>query len=131
MDNSAVDAVTLAGSVAGHDLSLWGLFLKADWVVKAVMLVLVLASFWSWAIIFEKGLRYRRLRAQADVFEDDFWSGGSLEELYDKIGGRPDHPMELLFASAMREWRRSTSRGIAGERRWLGQAKRVASIASR
>lgn len=115
MDNSAVDAVTIAGSVASHDMSMWALFLKADWVVKSVMLLLVLASFWSWAIIFEKGIRYRRLSGQADAFEDEFWSGGSLEELYDRIGGRPGHPMELLFASAMREWRRSTARGIASE----------------
>ena len=113
MDTSAVDAVTIAGSMAGHDMSMWGLFVKADWIVKSVMLVLILASFWSWAIIFEKGLRYRRLRGQANTFEDEFWSGGSLEELYDRIGGRPGHPMELLFASAMREWRRSTARGLA------------------
>ncbi len=115
MDNQAVDAIALAGSVAAADFSLWGLFLKADWLVKAVMLVLVGASFWCWAIIFEKGLRFRRLRAQADAFEDSFWSGGSLEELFDKIGTRPDHPMELLFVSAMREWRRSTSKGLSGE----------------
>ncbi|MDP6692367.1 MAG: protein TolQ [Alphaproteobacteria bacterium] len=115
MENQAVDAVALAGSVAAADFSLWGLFLKADVLVKAVMLVLVGASFWCWAIIFEKGIRFRRLRAQSDAFEDSFWSGGSLEELFDKIGNRPDHPMELLFVSAMREWRRSTSKGLSGE----------------
>ena len=115
MGNQAVDAVALAGSIAATDFSLWGLFLKADLLVKAVMLVLVGASFWCWAIIFEKGIRFRRLRAQADAFEDSFWSGGSLEELFDKIGTRPDHPMELLFVSAMREWRRSTSKGLVGE----------------
>ena len=115
MGNQGVDAVALAGSIAATDFSLWGLFLKADLLVKAVMLVLVGASFWCWAIIFEKGIRFRRLRAQADAFEDSFWSGGSLEELFDKIGTRPDHPMELLFVSAMREWRRSTSKGLVGE----------------
>ncbi|MDP7546853.1 MAG: Tol-Pal system subunit TolQ, partial [Alphaproteobacteria bacterium] len=113
MENQAVDAVALAGSVAVADFSLWGLFLKADILVKAVMVVLVVASFWCWAIIFEKGIRFRRLRAQADEFEDSFWSGGSLEELFDRIGSRPDHPMEILFVSAMREWRRSTSKGLA------------------
>jgi len=115
MENQAVDAVALAGSVAAADFSLWALFLKADVLVKVVMMVLVLASIWCWAIIFEKGFRFRRLRAQADQFEDSFWSGGSLEDLFDRIGTRPDHPMELLFVSAMREWRRSTSKGLAGE----------------
>jgi biopolymer transport protein TolQ len=115
MGNQAVDAVTLAGSIAATDLSLWGLFLKSDIVVKTVMIVLMLASFWSWAIVIEKWLRFRRLRSQADSFEDDFWSGGSLEDLYDRIGDSPEHPMELLFASAMREWRRSTARGLSSD----------------
>ena len=115
MGNQAVDAVTLAGSIAATDLTLWGLFLKSDIVVKTVMVILILASFWCWAIVFEKWLRFRRLRSQADEFEDAFWSGGSLEELYDRIGDRPDHPMELLFASAMREWRRSTARGLSSD----------------
>jgi biopolymer transport protein TolQ len=115
MENQAVDAIALAGSIAAADFSLWALFLKADILVKVVMMVLVLASIWCWAIIFEKGIRFRRLRTQADDFEDSFWSGGSLEDLFDRIGTRPDHPMELLFVSAMREWRRSTSKGLAGE----------------
>jgi biopolymer transport protein TolQ len=113
MEKEAVEAVTLAGSVASADLSLWALFVKADMLVKAVMVLLVLASFWCWAIIFEKTIRYRRLRQMADEFEDVFWSGGSLEDLYDRVGDRPEHPMELLFSSAMREWRRSTARGLA------------------
>jgi biopolymer transport protein TolQ len=115
MENQAVDAVVLAGSVASGDLSLWGMFMKADAIVKTVMAMLVLASFWCWAIIFEKSIRYRRLRNLADDFEDAFWSGGSLEDLYDRIGDRPSHPMELLFASAMREWRRSTARGLSDD----------------
>ena len=130
--NQAVDAVALAGSVAATDLSLWSLFLKADFIVKAVMVLLLLASFWCWAIIVEKWIRFRRLKAQADQFEDQFWSGGSLEDLYDKIGARPEHPMELLFASAMREWRRSTAKGLsdddtlrAGIRERIGQVMHV------
>ncbi len=115
MGSDTVDAVTLAGSITTIDLSLWGLFLKSDIVVKAVMLVLIVASFWCWAIVFEKMLRFRRLRAQADEFEEAFWSGGSLEDLYDRVGDRPDHPMELLFTSAMREWRRSTARGLSSD----------------
>ena len=109
MENNAVDAATLAGSVV-HDMSIWGLFIQADFIVKAVMIGLILASFWCWAIIFEKIMRMRRLRRQASQFEESFWSGGSLDDLFDRIGSRPVDPMSAVFSSAMREWRRSTSR---------------------
>ncbi len=66
MQSQAVDALTLAGSVGEVDLSLWGLFLKADLIVKIVIVMLFIASLWCWAIIVEKFLRLRRLTAQAD-----------------------------------------------------------------
>lgn len=111
MANETVEAVGLAGSVA-HDLTVWGLFLQADIVVKIVMVMLLLASVWSWAIIFEKSLKMRRLRSLAEQFEEAFWSGGSLDDLYDRIDKRPPDPMSSLFVSAMREWRRSSSKGV-------------------
>jgi biopolymer transport protein TolQ len=109
----AVDAAALAGSQLANDLSVWNLFLNADLIVKLVILMLVLASIWSWAIIFEKFFRLRRLHNQADEFEDQFWSGGSLEDLYDRIGAQPADPMAAMFSAAMREWRRSVSKGLA------------------
>lgn len=112
MENEAIEAATLAGSVATGDLSLWGLVFRADILVQIVILMLILASFWCWAIIFEKGMKFRRLRRLADDFEDVFWSGGNLDDLYDRVGDHPGHPMELLFTSAMREWRRSTAKGL-------------------
>ncbi|MGH6946401.1 MAG: protein TolQ [Kiloniellales bacterium] len=112
MENQAVEALGLGGSVA-HDLTVWGLFLQADIVVKTVMILLLLASFWTWAIIFEKVLRLRRLKALAEQFEESFWSGGSLEDLYDRIDGRPGDPLASIFVSAMREWRRTAARGGA------------------
>jgi biopolymer transport protein TolQ len=60
-------------------------------------------------------MRFRRLGGQADEFEESFWSGGSLEALYDGMKGGPGHPMELLFVSAMGEWRRSSSMGLTRE----------------
>ncbi len=105
---------SLAGSAAA-DLSIWGLFLQADVIVQAVMLLLILASFWCWAIIFEKTIRMRRLDRQAARFEESFWSGDSLEELYQRIGQRPEDPMAAIFVAAIREWRRSDARGAAGE----------------
>src|SRR3546814_156914 len=94
-------------------MSVWGLFMEADIVVQVVMLLLLLASFWSWAIIFEKVLRLRRLKERAGQFEEAFWSGGSLDDLYDRLDNRPPDPMSSIFVSAMREWRRSAARGIA------------------
>jgi biopolymer transport protein TolQ len=101
----AVDAVTLGA--AGGDLSLWGLFIEADIVVKLVMLGLLGASVWVWAVVFEKWTSLRRVNREADGFEDRFWSGGSLDELYEHEGTKPVHPMAAVFGSAMGEWRRS------------------------
>ncbi|MGP1257037.1 MAG: protein TolQ [Kiloniellales bacterium] len=115
MENEAVQVV---GAAAGaHDLSPWGLFLMADIVVKLVMLMLVVASIWTWAIIFDKTVRLRKLRRRADQFEDNFWSGGSLDQLYDRMGDSANDPQSSVFMAAMREWRRSSARGtrIDGE----------------
>jgi biopolymer transport protein TolQ len=93
--------------MAGGHLSLWGLFLDADIVVKLVMIGLLAASIWVWAITFEKWAALRRVNRAADAFEDRFWSGGSLDDLYDREGTNPSHPMAAVFAAAMGEWRRS------------------------
>lgn len=95
------------------DLSIWSLAAQADVVVKGVMLVLLLASGWTWAIIFDKTRLFRRLAAKADAFEDAFWSGGSLKALYDRVGDAPDHPLAMVFSAAMREWSLS---GAGGQR---------------
>lgn len=112
MQQAAVDALTLAGSVPPPDFSMVGLFFRADFIVKIVLILLLAASFWSWSIIFEKVTRLRRMSRNTGAFEDAFWSGGSLEELYDRIAGKPEDPMAAMFSAAMREWRRSVSKGI-------------------
>jgi len=114
MENAAIDAANLAGSAPPADLTIIGLFMQADVIVKIVILILVLASFWTWAIIFDKVIRIRRLTSQADKFEESFWSGGSLEELFDRISNRPPDPMSAIFVAAMREWRRSAAKGLLG-----------------
>ena len=101
----AVEATNLA--VAGGDLSLIGLFMHADIIVKFVMLLLLAASVWVWAVVFEKYMSLRRVTRAADGFEDRFWSGGSLEDLYEQDGTKPAHPMAAVFGAAMGEWRRS------------------------
>ena len=101
----AVDAANLA--TPGADLSLWGLFIEADIVVKIVMIALLAASVWVWAIVFEKWSSLRKVNREADGFEDRFWSGGSLDELYEQEGQRAAHPMAAVFGAAMGEWRRT------------------------
>lgn len=115
----AIDAINLAGSVDAN-FTMWSLFLKADPVVKAVIVMLILASIWCWAIIFEKLISMKRLNRRSDSFEEVFWSGNSLDELFDEIGSRPKDPMSAVFAAAMREWRRS-SVGNGGSTGSLGQ----------
>ncbi len=112
MEQGIVDSVALAGSTGANDLTIWSLFLRADWIVKVVMGVLVLASIWTWAIILDKLWRLRRLETRALRFEDAFWSGGSLDDLYERVGQRPSDPMTAVFSSAMREWRRSAAKGL-------------------
>ena len=129
MPGNPVDVLPLAGA-APHDLSIVALFLQADTIVKAVMLMLLLASFWSWAVIFDKISKLRRLRRDADSFEESFWSGGSLDDLYDRIGTRPSDPMSAVFAAAMREWRRSVAKGLVASSTREGRACRSASSAS-
>lgn len=102
---------------AMKDMSFWNLFLLAHPVVQAVMVGLLLASVVSWAIMIEKGLMYRRLRQNMDRFEQVFWSGQSLEELYRTLSPRTNHGMAALFVAAMREWHRTKEtggRGIGG-----------------
>ncbi len=114
METTAVEGAAL-GVSAAQELSIWALFLQADIVVKAVMLLLVLASFWTWAIIFEKSVRLRRLRRHADEFEEGFWSGGSLDQLFERLDNSPPDPMSVIFVTAMREWRRFSARSSSSD----------------
>ncbi|TWT12694.1 protein TolQ [Reyranella sp. CPCC 100927] len=106
---------TVAGTVGtgAIDVSFVGMFLHAHLVVQIVMVLLLLASVWSWAIIIEKTLKLRALRRKAEAFEDTFWSGVSLDDLYDRVGDKPEEPLSSVFSGAMREWRRSLSKGLA------------------
>lgn len=111
MENSVIDAVTLSGSVADIDFSIWSLFMRADLIVKAVIVILLLASIWCWAIIFEKIMGLRKLNAGASKFEQSFWSGVSLDDLYSHTGVQPEDPMTSVFVAAMKEWKRAPSAG--------------------
>lgn len=110
--NETVDAVALAGSVAQHDLSMWGLFLQADPIVKAVMIMLVGASVWSWTIIFHKRSQMTSLNRRAARFEDSFWSGESLDKIYQRVKNSKADPMLATFSTGMEEWQTGVAGGL-------------------
>ncbi len=89
------------------DFSLFALFLRATFTVKIVMLILLSASFWGWAIIIQKHIMYRLARREAEEFEQQFWSGEPLDELFEQIGPDPKGQSQRIFASGMIEWQRS------------------------
>jgi biopolymer transport protein TolQ len=123
MPEDAVTEVLLAPDVV--ELSLLALFMQAHIVVKTVIVGLLLASVWSWAIIVNKVLLYSRTRRGMDRFEKVFWSGQSLEELYRSLSGRTPSSMAAVFVAAMREWKRSFE---AGARSPLGLQTRIDKV---
>ncbi|MEM6481291.1 MAG: protein TolQ [Pseudomonadota bacterium] len=101
-----MEAETLALAVEA-DYSLWALYQRATFIVKLVMIMLVIASFWAWSIIIQKIITYRKARSEAETFDRRFWSGDPLDELFDDIGADPGGQSERVFAAGMMEWRRS------------------------
>ncbi|MCB1383988.1 MAG: protein TolQ [Notoacmeibacter sp.] len=101
----------VALAAPGGDLSIWALFMQAGWVVKLVMIGLLLASVWTWAIIVDKAIAFSRMRLALNRFENTFWSGQSLEELYRTLSERKTSGMGSIFVAAMREWKKSFEKG--------------------
>ena len=107
-------------ATAAQTMSMWDLVWASDTVTKVVMIGLIAASVWSWAIIIEKLGTLRQVKQRSRKFEERFWSGGSLDRLYDAIGTHPSDPMSALFVAAMKEWKRTnimkskTDRGLRG-----------------
>lgn len=111
------DVAQSALPLASSDVSLIALFLQAHWIVKTVMLGLLACSVWVWAIAIDKILLYGRTKRAMDRFEQAFWSGESIEELYRTLSTRPTQSMAACFVAAMREWKRSfesQARSFAG-----------------
>lgn len=102
---------SVALTAPGGDLSIWALFWQAGWVVKLVMIGLLVASIWTWAIIIDKLVSFARMRVALNRFEQVFWSGQSLEELYRSLSDRKTSGMGAIFVAAMREWKKSFEKG--------------------
>ena len=105
MNPAEVASSPLAAPVA--EITIWSMFWGAHIVVKCVIIGLLCASIWSVMVIIDKSLLVRRTRRTMDLFEEAFWSGNSLDELYNKVSERPTSGTASLFVAAMREWKRS------------------------
>jgi len=104
-----MEEITVAGSIAAEsvDFSMLSLFLRADFVVKSVIIILILASLYSWTIIIAKLIRIRQLKKMEKEFEEIFWSGNSFEDLYETLNFNNQDPKSKIFCAAITEWRKS------------------------
>ncbi len=106
--------IVSAGQLGANDFSALAVFLRADWVVKAVLVGLGLASIWSWTVIIDKLFRISALNSYANRFEESVSGGRSLEEVAAEAGERPRHALPRMLQGALREWREARARGTAG-----------------
>lgn len=102
-----------AAAASPETLNFFVLFLKADWVVKLVMLGLAGASLWSWTVIIDKTFRFGRLGREANAFEDEVASGKSLEEIANAAGERPRDALPRMLQQALKEWRDARAKGLS------------------
>jgi len=108
----AADIITQDLGSFSHDMSAFGLFMEADLIVKAVMILLMIASVWSWSIILHKRGLLGRLNRRAKRFEDAFWSGEPLDKIYERVKKSKEDPMLRTFSAGMDEWSAGISGGI-------------------
>ena len=96
-------ATQVVGLGGANDFSLWQLFLRADWVVKSVIIILLASSIFSWALIFDKYRLFKRIDKSTALFENKFWKSKSAEAFYKSLPGKTDDPLTQVFQSAMTE----------------------------
>ena len=108
--------IVSANALGANDFSALAVFLRADWVVKAVLIGLALASIWSWTVIIDKLFRFAALNRRADEFEDKVGSGRALEDIAAEAGERPRQALPRMLQGALREWREARGRtgAVAG-----------------
>jgi biopolymer transport protein TolQ len=125
LQGHSMNPADIAAAPAATEITILSMFWTAHIVVKIVMLCLLGASVWCWAIIIDKTLLLRRLRKANERFEESFWSGNSLEDLFAKLSERPTTGNATLFVSAMREWKRSFQNSTAS---FMGLQARIEKV---
>ena len=106
-------ATQVVGLGGASDFSLWQLFLRADWVVKSVIIILLASSIFSWALIFDKVRLFRRIDKSTELFENKFWKSKSAEAFYKSLPIKSEDPLTLIFQSAMSELIKTKSKSSA------------------
>ena len=104
------------GLASNTDFSLWSLFIRADFIVKSVILMLIGCSIYSWAIIIEKFRLFKKINLESDEFEEKFWKSKSAETFYNSLPTTLDNPMALLFKDSMQTLLKAKSRTNLNER---------------
>lgn len=115
----------MAGAAGANDYSFTALFARADLMVKAIMIILTIASVWSWAIIIDKTISFGVLKKRATKFEETFWSGRTLDELAEGLAGDTRDPMGRVFTAAMREYKESQAAGHPVNSDIVGTRERI------
>ncbi len=106
-------ATQVVGLGGATDFTIWQLFLRADWVVKSVIIILLASSIYSWALIFDKYRLFKRIDKSTQLFENKFWKSKSAEAFYKSLPGKTDDPLTSIFQSAMSELIKTKSKSSA------------------
>jgi biopolymer transport protein TolQ len=104
------------GLASNTDFSLWSLFIRADFVVKAVILMLIVCSIYSWAIIIEKYKLFKKVNLESEEFEEKFWKSKSAETFYNNLPANLENPMSSLFKDCMQTLLKAKSKSNLNER---------------
>ena len=104
-----MEELTINANLASQaiDFSLFSLFLRADFIVKSVIIILIISSVYSWTIIIGKLVKIRRLKQLDKEFDEIFWSGNSFEDLYETFQHNQNDSKTKIFCSAIEEWKKS------------------------
>jgi biopolymer transport protein TolQ len=106
----------VVGLASNTDFSLWSLFIRADFIVKSVILMLIACSIYSWAIIFEKFKMFKKINIESEEFEEKFWKSKSAETFYNSLPANLENPMGLLFKDSMQILLKSKSKSNLNDR---------------
>ena len=119
-------ATQIVGLGGASDFSLWSLFLRADFVVKFVIILLILSSIFSWALIFEKFKLFKSINKSTEDFEKKFWKSKSAESFNNSLPSNSNDPATLIFKAAMVELLKTKRQSAAIQ---LARVQRVLEIA--
>ena len=104
------------GLASNTDFSLWSLFMRADFIVKSVILMLIGCSIYSWAIIIEKFRLFKKINLESEEFEEKFWKSKSAETFYNSLPENSENPMVLLFKDSMQTLLKAKNKANLNER---------------